>query len=177
MLRFCTRGLLVATMVLLSASSVTSDDGCRSCRVDLAQFEGCWHEVARSPNLFQRNCRQSTAEYRMLPDGRVQVTNRCATCRGGCRSLVGSACSTNPPCNTKLIVSFDVPFGRLSQRLGRPNYEIHYVSADYRTAVVGTPQRGLYWVLAREPNLDEASIQHLLAIAAAHGYDTSCPIR
>jgi lipocalin len=35
----------------------------------------------------------------------------------------------------------------------------------------------LYWVLAREPNLDEASIQHLLAIAAAHGYDTSCPIR
>ena len=142
-------------------------------RVDLARFQGCWYEVARAPNVFQRRCQLTTAEYRLLPNGQLQVINRCQTCRGRCKSLKGRACTTNPPCNNRLIVSFPVPFGQLPKRLGRANYFIHYVSPNYDTAVVGTPQRGLFWVLSRDRQLCPAELQRLLGIARRCGYDTS----
>ena len=146
-------------------------------RVDLVRFQGCWYEVARAPNVFQRRCQLTTAEYRVLPNGQLQVINRCQTCRGRCRSLRGRAGTTNPPCNNRLIVSFPVPFGQLPKRLGRVNYVIHYVSPDYRTAVVGTPQRGLFWVLSRDRDLCPAELQCLLCMARRCGYDTSTLVR
>ncbi len=146
-------------------------------QVNLERFEGCWYEVARAPNFFQRSCRMTTAEYHMLSSGEVRVINRCQTYRGRMKSIQGQACSANPPCNNQLIVSFPMPFGQLSQRLGRPNYVIHYVSPHYRYAVVGTPQRGLFWILSRKRDVSEAELQRLLAIARSCGYDTTRLVR
>lgn len=141
--------------------------------VDLAAFQGVWHEVARSPNLFQRNCKSTTAEYRLMADGRVQVINRCVTRQGGCKTIQGTACSTNPPCNNELIVSLDAPFARRAERRGRVNYQIHYVSPDYQTAVVGTPRRRTVWILSRNPQIAPEQLAQLKRIARNAGYDTN----
>ena len=47
-------------------------------QVDLSRYCGTWYEIARLPNRFQRQCACSTsAEYSLLPNGRIRVVNRC----------------------------------------------------------------------------------------------------
>lgn len=144
----------------------------RAQAVDVQSFQGLWHEVARSPNLFQRRCQSSTAEYRLQANGKLQVTNRCATSNGGCKVIQGSAVSTNPPCNNRLIVSLNAPFARGAERRGKVNYQILHVSPDYQSAVVGTPGRRLVWILSRDPNPSAGQLNHLKTIARAAGYRT-----
>lgn len=163
-------GLAIPLVVLLSIGS--SAYGQTNHPVDLAQFQGLWHEVARSPNLFQRNCASTTAEYQMMSDGRIRVLNRCRTCNGGCKTIQGTACSTNAPCNNELIVSLDAPFARRAERRGRVNYQIHYVSPDYQTAVVGTPRGRIVWVLSRAPHIAPDQLAYLKTIARNAGYRT-----
>src|SRR5579871_4017892 len=44
--------------------------------VDLKRYAGLWHEQARLPNRFERQCAGPvTAEYSLLDDGNVQVRN------------------------------------------------------------------------------------------------------
>lgn len=42
---------------------------------------------------------------------------------------------------------------------------------DYRWAVVGTPGRGLLWILARERQMSGADYEHVLALIERQGYD------
>ena len=51
------------------------------------------------------------------------------------------------------------------------SYLILYVDPEYRTALVGYPGRSYGWVLSRQPQMDEATYQGLLARFAAQGYD------
>ena len=53
------------------------------------------------------------------------------------------------------------------------SYLILYVDPDYRTALVGYPGRGYGWVLARTPQIDDATYQSLLSRLRDQGYDTS----
>lgn len=160
------RNLLPLPLLFLLPCSVKAQT---TYAVDLNQFQGVWHEVARSPNLFQRNCCSSTAEYRLNTNGTVTVTNRCSNRNGQCTTIQGTARSTNH-CNNQLIVSFPVPFGRTSDRRGRANYIIHYVSPDYQRAVVGTPRGRLVWILSRTPSISRYEYQQLTSVAAQAGY-------
>ena len=38
-------------------------------------------------------------------------------------------------------------------------------------ALVGSPDRKYLWLLARQPELDELTREHYLAIARRHGFD------
>lgn len=158
---------IVAIVVLLGTVATAQTNHA----VDISAFQGVWHEVARTPNLFQRSCAATTAEYRLQQDGSIQVINRCQTCNGGCKTITGTARATNA-CNNQLSIAFPVPFGGLAARRGRANYLIHYVSPDYQRAVVGTPRGRLVWILSRSPNLSNAELQSLTAIARRAGYRT-----
>src|SRR4029079_10539096 len=51
--------------------------------VDLERYAGDWFEIARLPNWFERRCvADVTASYRLRPDGRLDVVNRCRTRKG-----------------------------------------------------------------------------------------------
>jgi apolipoprotein D and lipocalin family protein len=45
--------------------------------VDLNRYLGVWYEIASYPAWFQKGCTGSTADYSLLPNGRIQVINRC----------------------------------------------------------------------------------------------------
>ena len=42
--------------------------------VDLDRYLGTWYEIASYPAWFQKGCTGSTAEYSLLPDGRILYT-------------------------------------------------------------------------------------------------------
>jgi apolipoprotein D and lipocalin family protein len=138
-------------------------------RVDLVRYSGLWHEIAKIPNRFQKQCtRGTTAEYTLREDGHITVVNRCIREDGSLDEAKGLAKITDPASNTKLKVSF-VSF--LGWRPFWGDYWVIGLNDDYEWAVVGTPDRKYGWVLARTTTLDGASLAEILAILEQNGYE------
>ena len=84
--------------------------------VDLQRYSGRWHEIARYPNWFQRDCAGSAvAEYTPQPDdGSIRVVNTCPRQDGSLRTIVGRATVVPGSNNARLKVRF---FGLFARRL------------------------------------------------------------
>ena len=60
--------------------------------VDLKRYAGVWHEQARLPNRFQKQCTGPvSAEYTLQDDGSVEVRNRCILADGSFDESIGNA--------------------------------------------------------------------------------------
>jgi len=140
-------------------------------RVDLARYAGVWHEVARYPNWFQRNCGATTATYSLRDDGRINVVNRCEkkndpgafdTVKGKARVVAGSA-------GAKLKVRFApdwVPFAE-------GDYWVFHLEPDYSAALVGDPDGKYLWILARQADPSDAVIARTRRAAETLGFRTA----
>ena len=134
--------------------------------VDLQRYVGLWHEIAKIPNRFQKDCDSgTTAQYELREDGRINVVNQCLKEDGSVDRAEGVASQGS----AKLKVSF-VSF--LGWRPFWGDYWILGLDDDYRWAVVGSPDRKYGCILARTPDLDEDTLQEIFAILKAQGYDT-----
>jgi len=133
--------------------------------VDLNRYLGTWYEIASFPAWFQRGCTGSTAEYALLPDGRIRVINRCFknSLDGPLKESTGTAEVVDAANNAKLKVWFFWPF--------KGDYWIIDLDPDYRWAVVGVPSRKYLWILSRTPTLAEAVYQGILGRLVDQGYD------
>ncbi|MEM9046990.1 MAG: lipocalin family protein [Pseudomonadota bacterium] len=135
--------------------------------VDLERYQGLWYEIARYPNSFEEGCFGVTAEYSLNEDGSVKVVN---TCRQGALDgpeevAEGRATSASAE-GDKLEVGF-VPW--LPFAVG--DYWILSVTDAYSVAVIGTPDGGFGWILAREPSLNDVELEAAYAVLRRNGYD------
>ena len=138
--------------------------------VDLARYAGTWHEIARYPNRFQRDCASdTTATYVPLDRGRIEVRNRCRRTDGSDLAVTGVAEVVDARTNAKLKVSF-LPAWLRWTGIGRGDYWVLYLSPDYRVAVIGEPSRTFLWILARTPTLAERDYEALMPKIRAAGY-------
>ena len=164
--------------ILLSASegppanpTLPQDSVTTVPQVDLARYGGLWYEVARIPNRFQKQCvRGTTAEYALREDGRIKVVNRCYQEDGRPDEAQGEAKVVDTVTNAKLQVSF-VSF--LGWRPFWGDYWVIGLDEEYQWAVVGTPDRGYGWILARTPSLGEDVLEQIFAILQQNGYERS----
>jgi apolipoprotein D and lipocalin family protein len=132
--------------------------------VDLHRYTGTWYEIARYPNRFQRDCQSdTTAEYTLRTDGKVQVVNSCRQKDGKTKTARGTAKVVDKSSNAKLKVTFFWPF--------YGDYWVIGLSPDYRYAIVGEPKRKYLWILSRTPELDEGTYKEALKQIRAAGYD------
>lgn len=139
-------------------------------RVDLPRYMGVWYEIARIPHRFQEGCVGSSATYTLLPDGEVEVINRCRDERTGeQRQAKGRAWSVDPEGNARLKVSFFWPF--------RGDYWIIDLGDNYQYAAVGAPNRDYLWILSRTPEMSAAAYDGILVRVAAQGFDISRLVR
>jgi apolipoprotein D and lipocalin family protein len=137
-------------------------------QVDLQRYAGRWYEIAAYPMFFQRQCvGDTTADYTLRDDGRIDVLNRCRTTSGHAQAR-GVAWAVEDSRNARLKVSFFWPF--------RADYWVIGLADDYRWAVVGEPGRRYLWILARTPALSSADLESARAAARAQGYDLE-PLR
>ena len=137
--------------------------------VDVDRYMGLWYAVASIPTTFERACVQgTTAEYHLLADGQIEVTNACHRADGSTFSIVGRARVRDPSEPAKLKVSFV----RLLERWFFPgDYWILDLDPDYRYAVVGHPLRKYGWVLSRTPTLPEETLEGIFERLEVEGYD------
>ncbi len=145
--------------------------------VDLGRYCGTWYEIARLPMWFQRHCVNSMATYTRRADGAVGVRNECATDTGGQAHIEGVARVVDPQTNARLTVVFDNFFARLFGSSRDGNYWILALDPDYRSAMVGTPDRRYLWILSRTPQLDDITYQHYVEQASQLGFPVSSLIR
>lgn len=142
--------------------------------VDLQRYAGLWHEQARLPNRFQKQCAgPATAEYTLLGDGQMEVRNRCILEDGSFDEAVGVARAApvaGQPGAGRLEVRFAPEWlGWLPAVWG--DYWILRLDRDYQVALVGTPDRKYLWVLSRAPRLDDAALDAELDYARSLGFD------
>jgi len=135
-------------------------------KVDLSRYAGTWYEIATIPMSFQKGCVAVTATYTPLPDGEIEVVNRCRKERldGPERSATGKAWPVDAT-NARLEVRFFWPF--------KGDYWIIDLGPDYEYAVVGHPERKYLWILSRTPAMDEKTYEAILSRLREQSYDLS----
>ncbi len=139
--------------------------------VNLDRYVGKWHEVAKFPNRFQKNCAGNvTAEYHKLEDGRISVTNRCMKLDGINQQAAGVAKVVEGSGNAKLKVRF-APAWLSWLPMVWGDYWIIALAQDYSYVVVGEPKREYLWVLSRTPTLSEEKYLEAVKQAEKQGFD------
>ena len=123
------------------------------------------------PNWFQKKCLSDTsADYRLQPDGTVRVANRCKMADGNWTEVVGQAVQVGGSPSPKLQVRF-APWWLSFLPMVWGDYWVIDLDQDYRLAAVSEPSRQYLWVLSRTPAVDAAAYQAILARLAAKGFD------
>ncbi|MBM3342008.1 MAG: lipocalin [Betaproteobacteria bacterium] len=163
--------MLLALLLGLAACSTTAPEGMTAVTpFDINRYQGRWYEIARMDHSFERGLSDVTANYRLKPDGRIEVLNRgYNTRRNAWRQVVGHAVFSGAADRASLKVSFFGPF--------HGGYHVVALDQqDYRWAMVVGPSRSYFWILAREKQLPSKIRERLLEKARRLGIDTTALI-
>ncbi|MDM7859007.1 lipocalin family protein [Alteromonas sp. ASW11-36] len=158
-------GIAFAAMVLQGCTSVP--EGLDPVtNFDVQKYLGTWYEIARFDHSFERGLNNVTATYALREDGGIAVLNRgYNTAEQEWEQAEGKAYFVNEPTTGHLKVSFFGPF-----------YASYVVIAlddeDYQYSLVTGPDRDYLWILARQPNVPQQTLDALLDFAQQSGYDT-----
>lgn len=134
--------------------------------LDLNRYLGRWYEIARFDHRFERNLVGVTADYSLLPDGKVRVVNSgyLLDFNGRHKQAVGKAKQPDPDKPGQLKVSFFLWF--------YTDYNVMVLDENYDYSLVGSDTDRYLWILSRTPTLPMPTLNRLIDQAYARGYDT-----
>lgn len=177
------RGVLLALLLMpwLSVAPAGEPAVGSVPQLDISRYAGQWHEIARLPMYFQRDCvGEVTAHYTLRDDGLVGVRNACRNRDGEMEAADGVArrVAGHPG---RLEVRF-APDWLAWAPFVWADYWVIDLDPGYQWAVVGGPGRKYLWVLSRTPSMDRAVLEGIKARAVAAGYrldalQLSAPLR
>lgn len=156
--------LLAAAVLLFGCTGVP--DGIVPVRgFQLDRYLGTWYEIARIDHGFEHGLTDITATYRRRTDGGIEVLNRGFDPRTqSWREAKGRAYFLGSSDVASIKVSFFGPF--------YGGYHVFALDPDYRWVMISGPTRDYFWILARQPALDPATLATLLQRARDAGFDT-----
>lgn len=136
--------------------------------VDLERYLGTWYEITRLPNRFEKGLICVTAEYSLREDGKIKVTNKGHKEENPeeISTAIGKAWQPDPNETGRLKVQFFWPFS------GK-YYIFHLDKENYNYALVGDPSRKYFWILSRQPQIENTLYNELVSIADENGFDSS----
>jgi apolipoprotein D and lipocalin family protein len=133
---------------------------------DKESYLGRWNEVARLPNLIEKDLRDLTEEYSLNEDGTIKVITR----------------AFNPVKNKAVEATGTIKFkgletrGQLEVAYFLPiylDYNILDIDEDYQYALVSGSSTSYLWLLSRESRMPEEMKQRFLQKATGLGFDIS----
>ena len=154
---------MAALLLSVSACKAQSINSTTIDNLDLKRYMGRWYELARFDHRFERNMERCEAYYALESDGNIAVRNSGIDTKTGLLRIAdGKAKLGKQP--GQLRVSFFLFF--------YSDYNVVALGENYDWALVGSKSPKYLWILSRTPSLPESTIEHILAIARARGYDT-----
>ena len=139
--------------------------------IDLSRYAGRWYEIGKYPNRFQKQCvANTTANYTIKKNGRIEVLNECVKKDGTTVKAVGEAKIGDKSNNAKLKVRFAPGFTSFLPFVWA-NYWVIDIAPDYSYSVIGEPGRDYFWILSRSPEMNTATYQSILRRAETMGFD------
>ncbi len=140
--------------------------------LDVPRYMGTWYEIAKYPNRFQKKCvRDTKAEYELLADGAVKVTNRCTMDNGEVDVAVGAGRQVGEARSPKLEVRFAPEWLSFIPWVWG-NYWVIDLDPEYQLVAVSEPKREYLWVLARTPTVNPRAYEELVARLEKRGFDS-----
>lgn len=134
-------------------------------QLDIPRFMGKWYEIARYEHTFEKGMTYVTAEYSLLPDGKIRVINR-GMKNGKPKEIIGKARQPDPiEYPGRLEVSFFLWF--------YADYYILELDKDYQHAIIGSNTDKYLWILSRSPEIPKDTLDKLLTNIRQRGYDLS----
>ena len=138
--------------------------------VDLQRFAGTWYEVARLRTRFDADCAGQPSVTYVQRGDHLDVISRCPTRDGGERVAHGEARVERGSRGARLSVSFAPRWLRALPFAWSDRWLLH-VEDDYSAALVGSPGRRHLWLLARERELPQHVLVHMLRAARIQGFE------
>ena len=139
-------------------------------RVDPERYLGLWYEIATTPSQQQAYCSGTTAEYSLIDEATIGVTNRCfvGDLDGNLNEIEATA-RTLDDTYARLMVDFGYGFEA-------PYTVVDLVETDgdvpYEYATV-TSSGTQYWILSRTPQMPNDMYDTLLLRIDERGGDSS----
>ncbi len=162
-------GDTAAVVVQESTFAPLSDDGMTVAQVDPERYLGVWYEIATTPSFQQSSCANTTAEYSLIDDETVGVLNRCTLGVDGPENIIEGTARVVDDSYARLLVDlgfgFEAPYDivELDGATG---------DAPYRYAAVSS-MGFQWWILSREPVIDDGIRAELEERLEARGLDLS----
>lgn len=132
---------------------------------ELDRYLGRWYEIARLDHRFERGLSEVSADYSRNADGSVRVLNRgYSKAEAKWKEAEGKARFVATPTEGFLKVSFFGPF--------YASYIIFALDQEhYNFAMISGPDTSYLWILARQPTLEQETVDKLLEQARQLGFD------
>lgn len=151
----------IFTLMFLFSFFTPSNIDNKPVAIELDKYLGKWYEIARFDHSFERDMEKVTAEYKLLPNGNIEVIN--AGYRDGkFKKTIGKAKTTDTP--GLLRVSFFWNF--------YSDYRILMIDKDYQYVLIGSGSPKYLWIMSRTPELNDDILKKIIAVAKEKGYDT-----
>ncbi|MBT8084577.1 MAG: lipocalin family protein [Woeseia sp.] len=133
--------------------------------VDIPKFMGDWYVIANIPTFLEKGAHNAVENYSLNDDGTIATTFtfRDGSFDGKLKTYTPKGFVTDHPSNAIWGMRFIWPI--------KADYRIIYLDDIYSTTVIGRNKRDYVWLMAREPDIDQAKYDELLQLIGDVGYD------
>ena len=159
--------VLISTFSISSAFAEENKKLEAVSNLELQKFQGVWYEIAHNPWFPENNCFSMIADYKLLENNEIEVTNICRKYGfdGEISKITGKAWLVDPTIKSKWEVQFIWPFTL--------DYWVIDLEEDYKYAVIGEPDKENIWILSRTPIMKKSLLVKIIKKIKMKGYDLS----
>jgi apolipoprotein D and lipocalin family protein len=133
---------------------------------DMERYLGKWNEVARLPNLIEKDLRNLNEEYSLNEDGSIKVVTRAFNpIKNKAVEATGTMKFKGAETRGQLEVAYFLPIYL--------DYHILDMDENYQYALVSGSGMGYLWLMSRESSMPEEMKQRFLQRATGLGFNIS----
>jgi apolipoprotein D and lipocalin family protein len=167
---------LILSMIVTSLNALKLPPLTTVENVDLQKYKGLWYQIAYFPTSFQpKDAQLTTAEYQLSDKGYIIVINKAYKDAEG--KILKSKIKGKAFLTKKKDKNREVDPGKLKVQFFWPFKGDYWIilldNENYQWAVISNPTRKYFWLLARDPVMDEETYLTILNQAEAKHIDIS----
>ena len=133
-------------------------------QVDLQRFVGDWYVIGNIPTRPERNAFNAVESYTLQPDGKIATRFRYR------EGAFDGELKTMNPVGTVVPGTNNAVWGMQFVWPIKAEYVIVDIDSDYQLTIIGRSDRDYAWIMARTPQISEASYQTAVARLKELGY-------